>query len=80
MAAVVVVSQSRPHIFGDRRAKAAILTVANTGDTWAIPGIKKVTGFQVTPDTARTCGATVSGSTLTLLTSAGNVSVLVYGT
>lgn len=79
MAAVTVVSKNTRHVVGDLRIVFAQLTVATTGDTWAIPGIHQVIGFAVTPDTARTCGATVSGTTLTLNTAAGDVRVVIWG-
>lgn len=81
MAAVVVVNQSERHVAGDLRMVGATLTIANTGDTWVVPGIHSIRpGAQATPDTARSCGMTFTGNTVTFLTSAGNVSFLCFGT
>lgn len=79
MAAVTVVSLSRPRVVGDLRYQAATVTVASSGDTWVVPGMKKIESFELNPDTARSCGATISGTTITFLTTAGNVAVGVFG-
>ncbi len=71
MAAVTVVAQDST-VMGNRRVVAATVTVANSGDTWAVPGVKKIFSVQTTPATAIVNGATASGATITFLSAASN--------
>lgn len=71
MAAVTVVAQDFS-VMGNRRVVAATVTVANSGDTWAVPGVKKIFSVQTTPATAIVNGATTSGATVTFLSAASN--------
>jgi hypothetical protein len=79
MPAVTVVAQDFS-VIGNRRCVAATVTVANTGDTWAVPGVHKIFSVQTTPATAIAAGATASGATVTFLSAASNpTQVMVVG-
>lgn len=71
MAAVTVVKQYSS-VMGDRRVVTGTVTVANSGDTWTIPGIKLIQSVQTTPATAIVNGATTSGAVVTFLSAASN--------
>ena len=71
MAAVTVVKQYY-HVMGNSRVVTATVTVANSGDTWAVPGVKLIEAVQTTPATAIVNGATTSGATITFLSAASN--------
>ena len=71
MAAVTVVSDDAS-VMGNRRVHAATVTVANSGDTWTVPGIKKIFSVQTTPATAIVNGVTTSGAVVTFLSAASN--------
>jgi len=71
MAAVTVVAADYS-VIGSRRCVAATVTVANSGDTWAVPGIKKIFSVQTTPASAIVNGVTTSGGTVTFLSAASN--------
>jgi hypothetical protein len=71
MAAVTVV-KSRSFVFGNRRIICATVTVATTGDTWTVPGVKSINSVQTTPATAIVNGATTSGAVITFLSAASN--------
>ena len=71
MAAVTVVKQYSS-VMGDRRVITATVTVANSGDTWVVPGVKLIQSVQTTPATAIVNGATTSGATVTFLSAASN--------
>lgn len=50
MAAVTVTSGgANPHVLGDRREVTAVVTAANTGDTWTPPGFSVLTNVIATP-------------------------------
>ena len=51
MPAVTVV-RSRSSVIGSKRMVAATVTVANSGDTWAVPGIKTIDAVVASPATA----------------------------
>jgi hypothetical protein len=71
MPAVTVV-KSRSFVMGNRRVICATITVANSGDTWTVPGVKSINSVQTTPATAIVNGATVSGAVVTFLSAASN--------
>ena len=71
MAAVTVVAQDAS-VMGNRRVVCATVTVANSGDTWAVPGVKKIFSVQTTPATAIVNGVTKSGGTVTFLSAASD--------
>lgn len=79
MAAVTVVTQ-KGLVIGSRRMVCATVTVANSGDTWVVPGLKKIDAVQTTPATAIVNGVTKSGATVTFLSAASNpTQVIVVG-
>jgi hypothetical protein len=71
MAAVTVVAQDAS-VIGNRRMVCATVTVATSGDTWAVPGIKKIFSVQTTPATAIVNGVTASTNVVTFLSAASN--------
>jgi hypothetical protein len=71
MPAVTVV-RSRSHVIGSKRMVNATVTVANTGDTWAVPGIKLIESVVASPASAIVAGVTKSGATVTFLSAASN--------
>jgi hypothetical protein len=71
MAAVTVVS-SDTTVMGNRRVVAATVTVATTGDTWTVPGVKKIFSVQTSPATAIVNGVTTSGAVITFLSAASS--------
>jgi hypothetical protein len=50
----------------------AKVTVANSGDTWTVPGVKLIDSVQTTPATAIVNGVTFSGNVVTFLSAASN--------
>lgn len=71
MPAVVVV-RARSSVIGSKRMVNAKVTVAASGDTWVVPGIKVIDAVQTTPATAIAAGVTFSGNTVTFLSAASN--------
>lgn len=71
MPAVTVV-RTRSTVIGSKRMVCAKVTVANSGDTWAVPGLKIIDSVQTTPATAIVNGVTFSGATITFLSAASN--------
>lgn len=72
MAAATVTGRLQNDVLGRLRQVAATSIVfANTGDTWAIPGIKKIYRLDLTPTTNASYGFTISGATITLTAGAG---------
>ena len=79
MPAVTVV-RSRSSVIGSKRMVCATVTVANSGDTWAVPGIKKIDAAVASPATAIAAGVTQTGATVTFLSAASNpTQVMVVG-
>ena len=79
MAAATVTSRLQNDIDGRlRRVSAGSVAFAANGDTWTVPGLKKVYAINLTPTTNTAFGFTISGNTITLvsggaLTFAGGV-------
>ena len=71
MPAVTVV-RSRSSVIGSKRMVCATVTVANSGDTWVVPGIKVIDSVVASPATAIAAGVTKSGATVTFLSAASN--------
>lgn len=72
MAAATVTGAQRPHVFGDRKYIGAnSIVFANTGDTWTVPGLKRIQAILLTPTTGVAFGFTVSGATVTLAAASG---------
>ena len=71
MAAVTVVTQHYA-VIGNQRLAMATVTVANSGDTWTVPGMKVLKSVQTTPATAIVNGVTTSGAVITFLSAASN--------
>lgn len=79
MPAVTVV-RSRGSVIGSKRMVCATVTVANSGDTWTVPGIKTIDAAQTTPVSAIVNGVTTSGAVVTFLSAASNpTQVIVVG-
>lgn len=79
MAAVTVVRR-RSSVIGSKRCVCATVTVATSGDTWVVPGLKIIDAVVTTPATAIVNGATKSGATVTFLSAASNpTEVVVIG-
>ena len=47
------------------------IVFANTGDTWAVPGVKTIYDLSLTPTTNASFGFTYSGNTVTLTAGGG---------
>lgn len=72
MAAATVTGASRPHVFGDRKYRGATsIAFASNGDTWTVPGLKRINTIVLTPTTNVAYGFTVSGNTITLVCATG---------
>lgn len=71
MPAVTVV-RSRGHVIGSKRMVNATVTVANSGDTWTVPGIKQIESVVATPASGIVAGVTKSGAVVTFLSAASN--------
>jgi hypothetical protein len=68
MAAATVTGAQRPHVFGDRKYRGAnSIAFAANGDTWTVPGLKKIQAILLTPTTNTAFGFTVSANTITLV-------------
>lgn len=79
MPAVTVV-RARSSVIGSKRMYCATVTVANSGDTLAVPGIKTIDSVVTTPATAIAAGVTKSGATVTFASAASNpTEVMVVG-
>jgi len=79
MSAVTVVKQ-RASVIGSKRMRCATVTVANSGDTWAVPGFKIIDAVVTTPATTIVSDVTKSGVTVTFLSAASNpTEVMVVG-
>lgn len=68
----VTVIRSRSSVIGSKRMVNATVTVAASGDTWTVPGIKVIDAFQTTPATAIVNGGTKAGAVITFLSAASN--------
>ena len=71
MAAVTVVTQDQS-VIGSKRMYTATVTVANSGDTLTVPGLKSIDSVVTTPATAIAAGVTKSGAVITFLSAASN--------
>lgn len=71
MPAVTVV-RSRGSVIGSKRQVCATVTVANSGDTWTVPGMKVLDAVVASPASAIAAGLTVSGAVVTFLSAASN--------
>lgn len=76
MASATVTNRRQNTVLGSRRQVVAdAIAFANNGDTWVVPGIKRVETIDLTPTTNASFGFTVSGATITLV-SGGAVTFL----
>lgn len=67
MAAATVTLRQQNDVQGRLRVVTALsVAFAANGDTWTIPGIKKVYYIDLTPTTNASYGFTISGNTITL--------------
>lgn len=72
MPAATVTGAQRDHVFGDRKYIGAnSIVFANNGDTWTVPGLKRIMAIMLTPTTNTAFGFTVSGATITLVAAGG---------
>lgn len=72
MAAATVTGRRQNDVAGRLRVvSASAIAFANTGDTWAVPGIKTIYDISLTPTTNASFGFTISGATITLTAGAG---------
>ena len=78
MADVTVVT-SNSAVIGNRRMYNATVTVATSGDTLAVPGIKHIDSVVTTPATAIAAGVTASGATVTFLSAGSNPTQVLVG-
>lgn len=71
-AATVTKSTSIPDVFGANRVLFSdSIVFANTGDTWTVPGMKRVKAICLTPTTNASFGFTKSANVITLTAGAG---------
>lgn len=76
MAAATLTNRRQNTVIGNRRQVVAdSIVFANNGDTWAVPGIKRVETIDLTPTTQSSYGFTVLGNVITLV-SGGAVTFL----
>ncbi len=69
MPAATVTGTFKESVFGDQRViGASSIVFASNGDTWATP-LKEILSINLTPTTNTAFGFTVSGGTLTLVSS-----------
>ena len=67
MAAATVTLRQQNDVQGRLRVVTALSVVfASNGDTWQIPGIKKIYTIDLTPTTNASFGFTTSGNTITI--------------
>jgi hypothetical protein len=74
MAAATVTGAQRAHVFGDRRYRGAnSIAFASNGDTWTVPGIKRINALLLTPISLPpgTWYFTISGNVITLVSASG---------
>lgn len=71
MAAVTIVTSNQA-VIGNRRLYNATVTVATSGDTLVIPGIKSIDSVVTSPATAIVAGVTAAGATVTFLSAASD--------
>lgn len=68
MAAATVTGRLQNDVMGRLRQVAATsIAFASTGDTWAVPGLKKIYTIDLVPTTNASFGFTVSGNTITVV-------------
>lgn len=68
MAAATVTNRRQNTVIGNRRQVVAdSIAFANNGDTWTVPGIKRIETIDLTPTTQSSFGFTVSGNVITLV-------------
>ena len=76
MAAATVTNRRQNQVFGGLRAIFAdSVAFAANGDTWTVPGVKRISTIDLTPTTNASYGFTVSGNVITLV-SGGAVTFL----
>ncbi len=72
MAAATVTNRRQNTILGARRQIIAdSIVFANNGDTWTVPGIKRIETIDLTPTAGTAYGFTVSGNVITLVSAGG---------
>lgn len=72
MAAATVTNRRQNDIQGRMRfVQADTIVFANNGDTWTVPGIKRIASIDMSPTTGTAYGFTVSGNVITLVSAGG---------
>ena len=72
MAAATITGRRQNQVMGGLRVVTAdTIAFANTGDTWTVPGIKRIASIDMTPTTNASFGFTVAANVITLTAGAG---------
>ena len=72
MAAATVTLRKQNDVLGRlRQVSAGSIVFASNSDTWTVPGIKTIYSIQLTPTAGTAFGFTISGNTITLVSSGG---------
>ena len=76
----LTVNRKRTFVGGNRRVHVANVTASTNSETYQITSMHIVEGYSLDPTTNISGGASLSGNTLTIVSSAGGTfSVIAYG-
>ena len=75
MAAKTLTTRSLNSVISPYRLVQGSITLAN-GDTWAVPGMKKIVGVDFSPTTNSSFGLTIAGNVVTMVSGGSLVGLI----